>query len=454
MPEGVVVYRRAEPAAVRRGPGLSVPARRLAIMCVLFALGASAGAQSAEEAEPLVETDVRWLDPLPRFGLRFRGLTARVGGRVVFDGTQYGPYTRRVDRIRSSDVRLRLTGDVGPLTGLIESDLLGLRTPRNLYEAWAAWEVHPALRVAAGQFRVGLGSEYATEPRDLAFEGYSFTSYLDGRHDVGVRVDGSILDDNLYYEATATLGKGFGLEGRRRDGPMYSLRVLGRPFGFIAEDGEGWTSFLRGAYVGAAYAQLEDFDDPIILATPYESVVVRTPDLDARGGWWRHLEAGYHHGPVRMSWELVGGEIEDVLVGPRRREDIDRVGSWQATLAWNLTGEEQMLHRGRWRAGARDKGLALIPPGAIPGRVEAAVRYSNADIDRALWDAGITNYAVSTQEVRTFSGTLSWSPIEDPEAGRLRFSLGFERTLADHEIASLGFTNRDTSYRFRIELDF
>lgn len=426
------------------------PALALVLLCPFTVLGAEAAPADGEKPAAS-DSFFASLDPRPYLTFRLGPAETRVGGRFVLDATKYTHAARR-SRVQVEDARLRSTGSVWDLTWRVEADLLGRDTPRHLYEAWAAWRFGRALRVSAGQLRVGLGSEFATERRDLPFAGYSFPSYLDGRHDIGVRLDGDLIRDVLFYEATATLGKGFGVDGHRRDSPLYALRAIVHPLGFL-DDKDGWlVAFFRGVYVGGAVALLDNVDDPLVIATPHESPVIRTPDLDARGGQSTRLEVGSHVGPFRLGGESVNCVARDVLL-TGVRDDLDQLGAYHVSFAWNLTGQEQAFRRGRWAPGERDERCTFFPFSAIPGRLEASVRYSNADIDRDLWNHGITNYAVSTQEVRTFSAFLSWSPVDDRDSGKLRFSMGCVRTIADHEIASLGFANRGTSCRFRIELD-
>jgi len=377
-------------------------------------------------------------------------METHLGGRFVLDASKYSYANPSRSGVDFTEVRPRISGRMDALTWVVEGDAVGLRTPHHLYEAWASYEFFPALRLTAGQLRVAFGTEFGTDPANLAFHGYAFPSYLDGRYDLGARLDGD-LGSALFYEATATAGRGFGLEGHQRRSPLYALRLIVHPLGWLAENDSAGRTFLRGLYGGLAVGRMEDFKDPVILATPDRHVVFMTPDLGGRAGSLRHMEAGFHAGPWRASWELADVTAEDVLT-PAGREDMDQMSSWQASFAWNLTGQEQVLRRGRWEGGAR-KGFALIPRDRVPGRLEASVRYSNADIDRDLFNHGYTNYVMSTQEVRTFSTFLSWAPFEDRCGEKLRLGFGFVRTIADHELAKFGGTNRDSTYVFRIEMD-
>jgi phosphate-selective porin len=83
------------------------------------------------------------------------------------------------------------------------------------------------------------------------------------------------------------------------------------------------------------------------------------------------------------------------------------------------------------------------------GCLEIAFRYSNADIDRSLFNFGLTSYGVSTQEVRTATLNLNWYPEDG-----LAISGGWVKTIADQELGTLGDTDRDSSFFLRTILTF
>ena len=119
---------------------------------------------------------------------------------------------------------------------------------------------------------------------------------------------------------------------------------------------------------------------------------------------------------------------------------MDQLTAWTAYAACNVTGEDVAWRRGRW--------LPLRKASHDFGRVEIAVRYSNADIDRRLFTHDLTSYDPSTQEVRTFSLNLNWVPVQG-----LRIGAGWIKTIADHELTTFGGTHRDSSFLVRVALD-
>lgn len=396
--------------------------------------------QEGPESTP--DQDEPWIPLQHRIG----DLKLDFGGRFVVECIKYSHANPRDSGVYFDTARLSFCGRYKDITFLVEPDLLGDDTRHNLREAWAAWDLHPSFRLRAGQIVVALGSEFATREDAMPFMGYGFTSYLDGRLDLGVQADGDLASGLFWYEATATAGKGFDIEGRRRQNEQYSLRLVNRPFALCDDD--GW-DLLNGLFWGVGYAFSPDHDDPIVLATPLESVVFVTPDIKGKSSNWLHWETGYAQGPFRVAYERVMGSVNDVRVGSGEEVDFDQLTSWAAYATLNLSGYEPEWDRGRWLSmgeAAHDE----EPMGwGRYGRWELAARYSNADLDRGLFDYGFTTYDPSTQEVRTFSLNLNWLPVR-----KARLSLGWVKTIADHELRVFGDTNRDSSVVFQVALNY
>jgi hypothetical protein len=256
-----------------------------------------------------------------------------------------------------------------------------------------------------------------------------------------VAADGEFARGALWYEASYAFGSGFDLEGRTRESPQVTGRLVGHPL--------AWTRnlFLEGTFVGLALAYLPEYEDPIVLATPFESTVFLTQDLDGEDSYFTHVEAGWSAGPVRLGFENVIGEVTNVPIGGGQTLDMDQLTAFSWYGSWFLTGETVHWSRGRWQAPDPED------PGAGPlsgiGPLELAVRYSNGDIDRALFDQGLTTYDPSTQEVRTFSASLNWFPTPG-----VRTSFGYVGTIADDDLSVFGGTNRDQSLVLRLDLSF
>lgn len=359
-----------------------------------------------------------------------------LGGHLGVQAVVHGERSRKSDGLETDIASVQLCGaSPGGTEVLVDADLDGEDTRHNLSEAWIAGDTGAFGRIRAGLLRAALGSEFATRGEDLPFVGRAFPSSLLGRTDLGVAVDGRPVP-NLFASLTATAGEGFGSEGERRSGQQIGVRVMATP----EPDADG---AFDGPFAGVAFAYVSDYDEPIHLATPVEQTVFTTPRLAARRARFAVLELGARMGSFRGGIEHVFGEgLQSAGTGvfgaPTPGGDVvdfEQLGAWSLFVAWTFGGVAPHWERGGWAP--RD-----TPPGDMP--MELALRYSNADIDRALFDEGITTYDPSSQEVRTFDAAFG---VQVRPATRLLLS--WVRVLADDDLTTLGGTNRATSWVLR-----
>ena len=83
------------------------------------------------------------------------------------------------------------------------------------------------------------------------------------------------------------------------------------------------------------------------------------------------------------------------------------------------------------------------------GCLEIAFRYSNADIDRDLFEQGLTDNGISSQETRTATLNLNWYPTDG-----LVINAGWVKTIADQDLNSFDGNDRDSSFILRTTLTF
>ena len=178
-------------------------------------------------------------------------------------------------------------------------DLVGIDTRNHLWEAWLAWAPSPSLRFTAGQMRVALNSEWATLPQDLAFIGPGFPSYLSGRTDVAVRVDGEMFERLLWYQLGYAFGHGFDVEGGTRRTRQWFGRLIVHPFSWIDCD------WIEGVFVGGGISYSPHHRDPVVMATPLESTVFTTADLNGDRARFLHGEFVWQVDGFRVGFERV-----------------------------------------------------------------------------------------------------------------------------------------------------
>jgi hypothetical protein len=385
------------------------------------------------------------------FNTQAEGWDVHLGGQLAVDALYYDSDNAKDSGFRWETVNVLFAGNYENRLFLhVEPDLLGIDTRNNLYEAWAGWHFDSALRVKAGQVKVALNTEFATREENRAALDYSFSSYLDGRYDLGLQIDGSLWSNLFWYETTAVAGNGFDLDGNSRDAAQFSIRAVAFPLNRLRFE------WLKGAFAGLSFAYSPDFDDELFLATPLRSTTFATKDLDGDSARWLRGEVGWFWGPLRMGAERVHGAVNDVKVSSGGRKDFDQLTSWSAYGAWYITGQRARWKQGRWlgpllepAAGQNNAEFDFMRFFDSLGCLEIAFRYSNADIDRDLFKEGLTDYGISSQEVRTATLNLNWYPRDG-----LVINAGWVKTIADQDLSTFGGTDRDSSFILRTILTF
>jgi len=382
-----------------------------------------------------------------------------LGGVAALDHVQYDSRNARDPGLRLDRAVIRLDGSIEGFELRVGADLRGIDTRYGLDEAWVSYEVVEPLRVTAGFLEIPLGFDFSFAEEDLPGVGYSVSSFIDGRTDLALRIDGQVGEGLLYYDLTAAAGEGFDLSGQKRESPQFSARLVTYPLRFTED-----LPLLSGLFAGFGISYSPDFHGDFDLATPLRNKVFRVSDLRARRARFYHLTLGADAGPLRIVLEAVPGEVFEEWFGsgsgffgvdtPQGKVDIDQVGSWELGLSWMITGERYDSRPFQ----ARKTGGKATPFPARPlfggdrdhgtGALEACFRYSNADIDRKFFQRGLTNDRVSSQEFRILTGALNWYPSPN-----LRVTVQVVRTIADGYPAVFDSHGRDTSFVFRLQYD-
>ena len=382
-------------------------------------------------------------------GLEFDEGRASLDFHLAVDGVKYGSRNRRSSGVEFDTADLVFELQLPRTRLYLRPDWIGVDTPSHFREAWIERSLGDHFDLRLGLQRLPLGLEAERNGEDLLSLGRAFPNSLSGRTDWALTAhhypDGEWLDALV----GVGFGHGFGLEGKRERGMRWFARATVTPL----PRGGGWQRGLSG---GIGYAFDPRSDHSLFVTTPTESAVFRTGDLRADRGRWLHLFGRYEAHGLVLEAERVLGALEDVPLATGGRIDFDQLTAWQATLFW-----QPGVSLTAWRS--RGSGEASGTPSATRDeswvesgvveretpwweRVFLAARYSNADIDRALFDHGFATYDPSTQEVRTFTGTLGILP-----RAHLRVGFHVVRTIADHELTTFGGSNRDMVYVLRVE---
>jgi hypothetical protein len=398
-----------------------------------------------------------------------RGLRADLDGLFALDWVQYDSRNSRDSELRLD--RALLGGSAG-WRGILESramfDLAGIDTRDGLWEAWVSARRERIARLSLGLLPIALGVEDSFQEGARSLVGYpSFASFLTGRTDLAVELDGEWREGLLSYDLSYAFGEGFDRFGQRRGDPQLAGRAVSYPLRFVdaaVDVGPYHLPLLSGLFVSYGRAWLFEYDAHLDVATPLRNKLFDTERLDGRSGENWALGLGVDFGPLRIVHETVKGGISGLRLPSGIREDIedDEITSWHILVAWRITGEPYDSRPFRQRE------LRRPTPPRRPldgegeasgwGAFEVAVRYANGDIDRDFQTFGLVainpsapppeNFQ-SSQEFRAFTFGINWDPT-----AYLRVSGEIVRVLADQHPAAFDSHGRDTSGLVRVQYVF
>jgi len=407
---------------------------RFVLAQLVLLLGIDPGIARADGFRASPSEGLRWTSSDGEIALHAGGVYA--GELVLHDS-----HNTQGSGLRTDLAKPILEGAYGDAwRARIAGDLEGTKTAANLYEAFVAWQGLSWLRVSGGLLQLPLGFEAGTRPEDLALVGHSFSYFMDYRTDWALRAEGSVADGIFEWDVAYALGDGFDANGEAQRGARASARAFVRPLRSLAAPDAGWLDSLAAGFIlGGGYAHTWNWDGQLRIRNPAGSRLFDTQDFEADRSRFYTVTVGFEVGPVRVFYEGTQGGYFDVDTPLGVRDLEDQTDSWQATIAWRITGEP---YDGRI---FRERDAAPLGPNVW----EVALRYANADIDRDFFAFGLTDYTTSSQEFRSTSLALHWHATPN-----LRLSAEYVRTQADDDIATLGYEGQDDAAILRAQVRF
>ena len=397
-------------------------------------------------------------------GLRFRGPDGvprlHGGGRLRLSAWERDPRSIQPrSELRLEKGALHLDGEALDRIWLtIEADLDGRDTRDGLRRAIFATRLHAFARLSVGLQDPSIGIEGSLDPDRSIFSGPAFGPWLADRTDLGIRLDGELLRGFLSYDLAYCAGEGFDLDGERIGEPRTSLRISLSPLteSVLIPALTGPAAHLEGLFLTAGLALEEGFHRPLIVETPSRDRLFETVRIDADDARWWSYGWGVDGGDWRLTHEWMRGTLEGVRTGGTRTDLRNQLRSMTAILSWRLGGPSYDSHPFRQRPARPFPAIDAPPtppdtelPFALPGPIELAIRYANGDLDRRLFELGLADDAVSSQEFRTITAALGIEP-----APFLRLSIEATRVIADQSPAAFDGHGRGTTIGFHAELRF
>ncbi len=372
-----------------------------------------------------------------------------IGGLAVLDFLSYDSRNSRDSGPRIDRAVIRADGSLADFDWRVAPDLKGIDSNNGLDEAWLAYSSDPRFRARFGWQRIPMTIESATRLEDLAFAGYAFPSYLDGRRDWAARFDGEFSNGLFSYDLAASLGDGSTLLGDRVGGNQLSAR--GTVFPFRTAHGEEGT-LLGGLFFAGALVYTYDYEGPLRIPNAFRNQLFKVSRFEADSSSFWHLGYGWDLGPLRLRHEFMKGGYRNID-SPAGDVSLPRqTSAWSAAASWMISGETYDSRP--FRSEGQSPRAAPQRPffagdGRGPGAWELAIRYSNGDIDRDFFLLGFTDFMTSSQEFRAFDASLNWYPAQN-----MKVALQFIRTIADQFPNTFDSHGRDTSLSLRLQYSF
>ncbi len=335
----------------------------------------------------------------------------RIRGNLHLDTRLY--QAENPGAIQNLDIRRARIDLMGRLyrrfTFRVQPELSGAPYIRN---AWADWELAPALHLRWGQMKVPFSSSWLTQGNNVNFVERGSAGPVHPFFDRGFVLWGELLDRTITYDMGVFTGVGTDADVSSGDidsEKEWAGRLFLRPFlngdgplqGLVVAAGATWagmsaptaraeTSGMRAADFGAA---LWRWRTEQLLGTDGHTTDRIAAEVDSRRRLG--LELHYLRGPLTLSTELLEIRYEgiaihhDFLAGGTRLAHLpvlERSGairSWSTWVSYYLTGESKRLTDGGWRTARPERRVGEGGPGAI----ELLARYSRTESDPRLFDA-------------------------------------------------------------------
>jgi phosphate-selective porin OprO and OprP len=374
------------------------------------------------------------------FQLRLRTLV-QSDARFYFDDGEVQPTSTpagagvRRDDFLIRRARLEL---IGKLARQFDFRLLAdfaPAAPQTLLDGWLRWSLSPALRIQAGKVKlpVGLEREQTREWNLMTEFGYP-TSLVPNR-DIGINVQGQVLDGVLAYYAGVFNGTADGQASisDTDDGKSVAARVFATPTGGALEG--------LGIGIGATHGEQEG------LPAPYRTVGQQIfhswrSDVLTDGTVSRLVpQAYFFKGPFGALGEYAISSQEVVRPG-LAGEKLEN-SAWEVTASWVLTGEDSTFR------GVTPKRNA-DPKNGGWGAWQIVARATELDVDGDAFPL-FADPLVSASRARSYGAGVNWylNPqvrlVVDYNVTELFEAGDFARAVPGAEIISSGGNARQHS---------
>lgn len=428
--------------------------RRLGVPAALFAatfssaFSAHAASGSLEQRLEQLEAEVEALRKAPSgiradgsgltvsspdgaYAFRFRA-TVQTDGRFFFGDDEPSNSTFLLRRLRPT-----FQGQLGKLVGFrLTTDLD--ESSASIIDAYIDVHLASSLTLRSGFVKGPVGLERLQSAANLAFNERAFPTEVAPNREIGVQLQGDVLDKRLSWVLGVYNGAADGRSGSSNPDDQFELagRLFAHPFA-----GRGGALDGLGIGVGGSYGEKQGAGNaflPRYRTSGRATVFQYNGGTAADGDHYRISPQGYWYaGPVGLLAEYIFSS-QEVVDGADREELTHR--AWAVTGSWVITGEKASYD------GVRPK-ANFTPGGNGWGAFELVARVHGLDIDS---DA----FPIFASRDERVSEALAWGVgVNWGLTRNLKAQLNYEQTRFDD--GAVGGDREDEQVLFtRLQLAF
>ncbi|NBU68836.1 MAG: hypothetical protein EBS49_04340 [Verrucomicrobia bacterium] len=281
----------------------------------------------------------------------------RLGGTLQLDGRQYlgqendanNQFLIRRARVYASGtlwkyIDFRFMPDFGTL------DAQNTRNTAIICDAWLNFNAQKEIQIQLGKFKPPIGLEMLQSDQNTVFMERGPVGQLQPNRQLGFMPNGLLFDDTLNWAVGvfASAPNNYTQTTDTQDGYGIAARLFARPFVNDADELSGLGFGVAGTYANADdYAPgssaisngLNSFSsDPGVTCFTWNSAAQRN------GAIYRiNPQAFYYYGPWGIQAEYIvqsQGVTLNTGSATQQRQIRDTSWAWQATLSYNITGED------------------------------------------------------------------------------------------------------------------
>lgn len=297
---------------------------------------------------------------------------------------EYAGVTPGTDKFDIRRARLIVTGRAHPFFSYKFSYEFEGASSRNLLDAYANVQFHPAFNLRIGQFKEPFGLEASSSDTNLFFTERSIGYCLNPQRDLGAMAYGDFFSGSLFYEAGIFNGDGRDDSvGGNVDEPEACARVIISPFLLTDMDLIKGLSFgASGSYVRTdinnVNIKLETSGQTVFFSVASRAkfnIIYGCDNLTRQGA-----EVAWTFGPCALFGEYMRTEFDNIKTSSDNF-NVELTGGYLAGT-WIITGEPISISQGRFQE--------IVPKAPLgkggAGAFGVGYRYDKLDADDQVYD--------------------------------------------------------------------